>query len=265
MIKLVLAAGLAAATLIPSIASAQSCQQQRDNHAASTVVGAGFGAVLGGIIAGPRDRTAGVVLGGVGGAIAGSTLSRPAYDCTHAYGFYDNAGHWHGTGADRADARGYYDRDGRWMDGAPTGSYNSGGQWMASDAPPPPQAGNDRHRDPAPSAGYYDNNGQWHESGGAPNGPDYGANSAYRDQPGRMDQGAGIHAREDALDQQIRSAMNDGGISHYQARAALRTLQSIRNDEAAMRRYHGQLGDNDRAHVMGRLDRLSADVERGQR
>ena len=124
MRKLFMVAGLAAAALIPSLASAQqSCESQRGNQVAGTVVGAGLGALLGSALAGRGSHTEGAVLGGVGGAVIGNAASAPSADCAHAYGYYDRNSQWHANAVARADARGYYDRNGAWVTGAPNGYY----------------------------------------------------------------------------------------------------------------------------------------------
>jgi len=162
MRKLLLAAGLAAAALIPSLASAQSCEHQRDNQVVGTVAGAGLGALLGSAIAPRGDRTAGAIIGGVGGAVVGNQVTRPYADCTHAYGYYDRNSQWHANAIERADARGYYDRDGAWVDGAPNGYYDTGGRWIAAAATPADGYYDTRGRwIPASADGYYDDGGQW--------------------------------------------------------------------------------------------------------
>lgn len=149
MQKHLLAAGVAAAVLIPSFAAAQqSCQQRSSQQAVGTIAGAGIGALIGSVVAGHNDRTAGAVVGGLGGAVVGNQLSKPGADCAHAYGYYDNAGAWHASTVSKQNARGYYDRQGDWVEGAPNGHYDSAGRWIV--------AGND----PA-AAGYYDARGRW--------------------------------------------------------------------------------------------------------
>lgn len=129
-----LAAGVAAAVLMPTLAFAQTrCEQQRDNRVAGTVGGGVLGALIGSSIAGHGDKTTGAVVGGVGGAVIGNQLTKGA-DCPQAYGYYDRQGGWHANGTDRVEAKGYYDRAGRWVDGAPQGAYNSHGVWVAADA-----------------------------------------------------------------------------------------------------------------------------------
>ena len=122
MRKLLLAAGIAVAALIPSFAMAQqSCEPRRDTSLAG-VASAAIGALLGS----PAART----------------------DCAHVYGYYDVNGMWHANTADRTTARGYYGRDGAWVAGAPNGYYDSQGRWIASGAS-------------VSASGYYDAQGRW--------------------------------------------------------------------------------------------------------
>lgn len=149
MHKNVLVAGIAAAALIPSLAFAQqSCEQRRSQQAVGTIAGAGIGALLGSAIAGKGDRTAGAVIGGLGGGIIGNQVSKPGADCAHAYGYYDNAGAWHASSVSQQNARGYYDREGAWVDGAPNGHYDSAGRWTVASSD-------------ASTAGYTDSRGRW--------------------------------------------------------------------------------------------------------
>lgn len=144
-----LAAGIAAAALVPSFALAQqSCEQRRSQQTVGTLAGAGIGALLGGAIAGKDDRAVGAVVGGLGGGILGNQLSKPGVDCAHAYGYYDNAGAWHASTVSRENARGYFDRQGAWVDGAPNGHYDQSGRWIVA------------HADTS-AAGYYDARGRW--------------------------------------------------------------------------------------------------------
>lgn len=164
MRKLFLVAGLAAAALVPSFATAQqSCERQRDTQVVGTVAGAGLGALIGGAIAPRGDRTAGVIIGGVGGAVVGNQVARPYADCSHAYGYYDHNSQWHANAIQRADARGYYDRNGAWVDGAPNGYYDTSGRWVAVAANPSADGYYDGqgHWIPASANGYYDDGGRW--------------------------------------------------------------------------------------------------------
>jgi hypothetical protein len=127
----ILAAGIAAATLIPTLAMAQvTCEQRSANRATGTAVGAVAGALLGSAVAGHHEKGTGAVVGGVSGAIIGNQLSRGPKDCAHAYGWYDNDGRWHGQRIDERYASGYYDRSGVWVDGRPAGHYDRG-VWIA--------------------------------------------------------------------------------------------------------------------------------------
>jgi hypothetical protein len=164
MRKHLLAAGIAAAALIPTFAVAQqTCEQQHQNRVAGTVVGAGLGALLGAAIAGRNNTGAGVVVGGLGGAVVGNQLTRPTEDCAHAYGYYDSNGRWHANAVARGYASGYYDRSGAWVDGAPNGYYDSQERWVPATSSADASGYYDRDGRwvPASSAGYYDTNGQW--------------------------------------------------------------------------------------------------------
>ena len=164
MRKHFLAAGIAAVALIPTLGMAQqTCEERRNTRIVGTVGGAGVGALLGSAIAGRDNRTAGALIGGIGGAIAGNQLTRSNADCTHAYGYYDSAGQWHANVIDRANAAGYYDRDGQWVDGAPNGYYGPQGRWISADTNPTASGYYDSDREwvPASAGGYYGANGQW--------------------------------------------------------------------------------------------------------
>jgi len=165
MRKHILAAGIAAAVLFPSMAFAQTttCEQQQSNRVVGTVAGAGIGAVLGSAIAGHGNRTAGAVIGAVGGGVVGNQLTRGTADCSHAYGYYDDQSRWHANNVDRTAAAGYYDRNGVWVDGAPNGYYDGQGRWVAADSNAGQSGYYDRdgHWVPASANGYYDVNGQW--------------------------------------------------------------------------------------------------------
>lgn len=144
-----LVAGVVAAAFIPTMAMAQqTCEQRQSQQAVGTIAGAGIGALLGSMVAGRGDRTAGAVVGGLGGGLLGHQLSKPGADCAHAYGYYDNSGAWHASNVRRENARGYFDREGAWVDGAPAGHYNSDGQWI-------------RLTENATAGGYHDRNGRW--------------------------------------------------------------------------------------------------------
>jgi hypothetical protein len=159
-----LAAGIAAAALIPSFAFAQtSCEQQHNNRVAATVGGGLIGALLGSAVAGHGDKTTGAVVGGVGGAVIGNQVGKGSADCAHAYGYYDTNGAWHANAVERSSAQGYYDRNGQWVAGAPNGYYDSQNRWIAANT----SASTSGYYDgqgrwvPASANGYYDTNGNW--------------------------------------------------------------------------------------------------------
>src|SRR5690242_18748321 len=103
-----LAAGIAAIALFPSIALAQeSCERQRSDQVVGTVVGAGVGGALGNVVAGRGDKTIGTVIGAVAGGVIGNQATRPARDCSRAFGYYDENNRWHATGVASTNARGY--------------------------------------------------------------------------------------------------------------------------------------------------------------
>ena len=85
MRKHLLAAGIAAATLLPTFALAQqTCEQQANNNrVAGTVIGAGLGAVLGSQVSGRGARTEGSVIGAIGGAIAGNQIAKRNFKCAN--------------------------------------------------------------------------------------------------------------------------------------------------------------------------------------
>jgi uncharacterized protein YcfJ len=127
MRKNLLAAGVAAVVLLPSLAMAQvTCEERSQNRAAGTAVGAVGGALVGSAVAGRHDRGTGAIVGGVLGAIIGNQVARGPRDCAHAYGWYDNDGRWHGNRVDERAAVGYYDRSGVWIDGRPPGRWDNG-------------------------------------------------------------------------------------------------------------------------------------------
>jgi hypothetical protein len=143
MRKLLLAAGLAGAALIPSLAFAQqSCEPRRDTSAAG-IASAAINALLGN----PAART----------------------DCAHVYGYYDANGMWHANNVDRTSAQGYYDREGRWVAGAPNGYYDAQGRWIAANTTAAASGYYDTQGRwvPASAGGYYDVSGQW-VTGAAP-------------------------------------------------------------------------------------------------
>ena len=127
-------AGIVAALGSASVASAQqTCEQRSNDRVIGTVAGAGIGALLGSAIAGRGDKTAGAVIGGLGGGVVGNQVTRSNADCAHAYGYYDRNNAWHANDVRAENATGYYDRNGQWVNGAPNGSYDREGRWIANE------------------------------------------------------------------------------------------------------------------------------------
>lgn len=168
----ILMAGIAAISLVPTVASAQSrdqqqtessCDRQRSTRVVATVAGAGVGGVLGNVVAGSGNRVIGTVIGAAGGALLGNQLTKPSNDCHRAYGYYDDNGRWHATNVSSADAQGYYDRDGSWIDGTPNGHYDSNNRWVANTGPKRVDVRYDDQAGwiPASANGYYDRNDRW--------------------------------------------------------------------------------------------------------
>lgn len=161
MKKSIWVAGIAVATLLPSMAFAQDrCEQQRDERsAAGAIIGGIAGAVVGSNVADRKNRTEGAVLGGVVGAVAGTAIARSSADCDRAYGYYDSNGQWHANNRRVERPSGYFDREGRFVNGQPNGYYDNG-RWVEV-------RGADGYTDrdgrwvPSTASGYYDSRGQW--------------------------------------------------------------------------------------------------------
>lgn len=193
MKKSLWAAGIAVATLLPSMAFAQDrCEQQRDSrNGAGAVIGGVVGAITGGSVAADKNRAEGAILGGIVGAVAGNAVARSSADCDRAYGYYDSNGAWHANDRNVGRASGYIDRDGRFVEGQPNGYYDNG-RWVEAR-----DAGGYTDRDgrwvPAAANGYYDSRGQWvagtsaghYENGRWVSGPAQG----YYDRNGRWMRG----------------------------------------------------------------------------
>ncbi|MBX3484069.1 glycine zipper 2TM domain-containing protein [Phenylobacterium sp.] len=220
----VIAAGIAALTLIPSLAAAQqTCEERRANRTAGTVVGGVLGALAGSAVAGKGDRTEGAVIGGVGGAVIGNQVSKGSGDCRRAYGYYDNNNTWHATDVDRAYAEGYYDRNGDWIAGAPP-------------------------------AGGWDRDGRWAMNAGG-----YGAQASYRTRSDWRDAPTDIRARSTWLEQRIVRSRNSGALSRREAQRAMAILQDIRREERGYMR-DGRLSARESDTLMARLDALNAQI-----
>ena len=230
MRKHLLAAGIAALTLIPTFAAAQqTCEERRNNRVAGTIVGGALGAIAGSAVAGRGDRNEGAVIGGVGGAVIGNQLSKGSADCQHAYGYYDNSGQWHPNRVSREYAQGYYDRNGNWVNGAPEGRWDNDGRYIAS-------------------AGTYGRETSYGTPGG------YQWRSEWRDAP------QDIRAREDWLERRIVRSRNNGSLSRREAQRAMETLQEIRREERRAYRDDGRLSGREQYALMARLDDLNSQI-----
>ena len=228
MRKHLLAAGIAALTLIPTFAAAQqTCEERRNNRVAGTVVGGVLGALAGSAVAGRGDRNEGAVIGGVGGAVIGNQLAKGNGDCQRAYGYYDNDNNWHANAVRRDMAAGYYDRNGNWISGQPPGSWDRNGRW-------------------ATSAGAYGSAASYGTSG-------YAYRSDWRDAP------QDIRARQDWLERRIVRSRNNGTLSRREAQRAMATLQEIRREERRAYR-DGRLSDREEYALMARLDDLNMQI-----
>lgn len=226
MRKTLIAGGVAALALIPSLANAQqTCEERRNNRVAGTIVGGALGAIAGSAVAGRGDRNEGAVIGGIGGAVIGNQLAKGGNgDCRRAYGFYDNQGVWHSNAVDRSYAQGYYDRSGAWIEGRPpAGGWDRQGRWAMSA-----------------------------DSYGAP--ASYSYRSEWRDAP------EDIRARTDWLERRIVRSRNNGVMSRREAQRAMDTLQDIRREQRAYWRDDGRLDRRESATLMARLDDLNAQI-----
>lgn len=191
-------AGIAVAALIPTFASAQeTCRQQEERRATGTVVGAVVGALAGNAVSKGGGKTGGTVIGGVTGAIIGNQLAKGSADCSHAYGYYDRSGAWHGNAVQASDAAGYYDREDRWVEGAPRGHYGADGRWVQANSDMADAGYRDRQGRwvPVSADGYYSADDQWVA----------GAASGYYDSNGRWNAGP-AQGRYDAQGRWINGA-----------------------------------------------------------
>jgi hypothetical protein len=224
MRKQLIVAGIAAATLIPTFAFAQqTCEDRRNNRVAGTVVGGVLGAIAGSAVAGHGDRNEGAVIGGLGGAVIGNQVSKGSADCQHAYGYYDNSNQWHANSVNREMASGYYDRNGAWVSGAPSGGWDRDGRWNTASA------------------------------------NTYSYPASYQGRSNRRDAPQDVRQRADWLDTRIQRGRNDGSLSRREASDAMRSLNSIRQQDQAMRR-HGQLRGRDEAIIQAKLDDLNSRI-----
>lgn len=268
-----IAAGVAAAACIPSLALAQ---QPCDPRPAAN---------------------SGSIGAAVSAAVTGAVFGRPAAGaatCVQATGYYDNNGVWHATAAHPTQASGYYDRDGRWVNAAPNGYYDAQGRWVTA----APSAGGYYERDGryvtapagasgnapghydrdgrwvtptaaapaggyydaqgrwhvAPAAGYYDAQGRWIATGPAPSGYAYGHADAGMWAGAPVD----IAARRAWLGERIQRGINEGRLSRREGARALQALNVIRREETALRNRRGMLTARNQSTISAKLDALNA-------
>jgi hypothetical protein len=191
--------------------------------------------------------------------------SRNRWVPASANGYYDDNGDW------VTSASGYYDQDSRWIAGQTAGAYDAYGHWMpgarsghsdvngvwVADAQLGYYDANHRWR-AGTTTGFYDTRGVWIST--ARSAVSYGSDASFESRRDRMGMPLDLDARENWLQQRIRSAADDGRLNHYEARRDLGELNSIRRQERAMRFGDGQLSRRDEATLQQRLDRLSADA-----
>jgi hypothetical protein len=185
-----------------------------------------------------NDRVVGTVVGAGLGALLGSAIAGHhdrgvgAVAGAVGGGVVGNAVGGSAVHCDRYD-NGYYDRDGYWhtANGRGSGYYDRDGRWVGATA----------------SNGYYDRYGRW--VGAAPDAGRYGADVSYT--------GGNLYARENDLEQQIRSAQYNGRLSSYDANRLYRQLNGIRSRQTRLSDAHGGLDDSDVADLSSRLDSLN--------
>lgn len=92
MRKLLLVAGMIAATAIPTMSfAATRCEQdQASRRTTGTVIGALAGGLLGNTLTRGGARTGGTAIGAVGGAVVGNQLARQNNVCPEGYRAYDD-------------------------------------------------------------------------------------------------------------------------------------------------------------------------------
>jgi len=265
MRKLALVAGLAAAALVPSWASAQSsCEQPRDSR------GAG-GAIVGSQMSTPDaecahgDYPSGRWVSAQSFGAGGYTDARGRWIPSTANGHYDDRGAWVITASGYYDERsrwiagqttGAYDGEGRWTPGARSGHVDGNGIWVA-DAQLGYYDGEHRWR-AGPANGYYDAGGRWIAMAPSARGDASDANAASDRNPAAMPRD--LYTRLAWLDQHIHAAGAQGALSRREVRRDLGELDAIRRRDRNMRDSDGQLSRRDEVYLHERLDRLGASL-----
>jgi hypothetical protein len=128
-----LATAVAAVTLAPALACAQSdhcLREGRGDVTLGALIGGGVGAIIGNTIT--RGGVGATVAGGATGAAAGAVVAGASARCgQNRYGFYDDAGRWV---PNRVTAYGYVGPGGAWVRGAPPVAEQASSSWGARDA-----------------------------------------------------------------------------------------------------------------------------------
>ena len=236
MLKPLLLASLAAAAMIPSLASAQDqCQSNGGNRVVGTVLGAGVGALLGNAIGEHGGKTGGTIIGGVGGAVVGNQIAGAgSRNCqSNRYGYYDSNGRWV---PNTANSNGYYDVNGQWVTNSQNNYDPRYGQSYASQP------------DYTPQSGYGS------QPGYAPPPPPYAQDYRDREDPNNRQD---LMTREAWLDQDIRQRMANDSLDHQDAHRALRELRDIRRVDANSRDDDNRLNPDQQAELEHRLNDLA--------
>lgn len=188
---------------------------------------------------GNDNRAVGTVLGAVGGALLGNAIG-------------EHGGKTGGTiigGVGGAVVGNRLAGGSNHCGSNQFGYYDSNGQWV-------PRTSN--------ASGYYDANGRWVYTSNSyaqpAYAPAYGRDAAYSDRTRWTGAPLDVRARENWLDQSIRSRMANGTLDPYEGRQALRELRNIRSMDANERGYSGHLTYRQTADIQARLDNLRARI-----
>lgn len=162
-----------------------------------------------------------------------------------ASGFYDTQGRWHA-----GPVTGQYNSRGVWVSGASTGHRDQNGRWVAD--PAPGYYANDGRWYPGTANGYYDNRGRWTSTSGS--------NGNYQPADVETDwRGApqAPRARSLWLTQKVQQGQRQGHLRQANAQKVLRDLIAFRRQEMQLRHYNGNLGRQDQARMLDRLNTIS--------
>ena len=157
-----MAALAAGAVATPTFAQSDPCHAEKhENGTTGAVVGGIAGALLGSSIAPHHEnRAGGAVIGGVAGALAGNAIGRSSAEHSDACRGYSydgtpSAEYYSAPTSAYVPASGYYDSDGEWHAYAPQVYAPPAYAPSASYYGAPTSAY-------APASGYYDRDGVWH-------------------------------------------------------------------------------------------------------